>query len=114
MKYIEAWPQMRVGGRAPHGARGLKWQRGAGPESGSGSRPARGAWIEIADGVKINGNVTSRPARGAWIEIDMLQILNPVIESRPARGAWIEIGSTGRHAEGRHGRAPHGARGLKS
>ena len=34
-----------------------------------GSRPARGAWIEMPLEVKIPTRGWSRPARGAWIEI---------------------------------------------
>ena len=33
--------------RAPHGARGLKWDDLAAAGRDRGSRPARGAWIEI-------------------------------------------------------------------
>ena len=78
--------------RAPHGARGLKsFLAFSGAESCS-SRPARGAWIEIADLTEARHGAASRPARGAWIEIP-----------------WVfpVAYKTG-------GRAPHGARGLKS
>ena len=56
----------------------------------------------------------SRPTRGAWIEI-----LAPVFAvfpawSRPTRGAWIEIRIVDGDSTPRFGRAPHGARGLKS
>ena len=34
--------------------------------------------------------------------------------SRPARGAWIEMLIRSRIASNMYGRAPHGARGLKS
>ena len=33
--------------RAPHGARGLKWLYGYTKTYSEGSRPARGAWIEM-------------------------------------------------------------------
>ena len=34
----------------------------------------------------------SRPARGAWVEIAVPSWnLNPISTSRPARGAWVEI-----------------------
>ena len=56
----------------------------------------------------------SRPARGAWIDIASSRNVVCVTNlSRPARGAWIEI------TKGRPlrlcstGRAPQGARGLK-
>ena len=78
------------------------------------SRPARGAWIEIANWWEKLKHGTSRPARGAWIEIDRLGgdamdakrrapqgarglkcrslgQLGAVAASRPARGAWIEM-----------------------
>ena len=55
----------------------------------------------------------SRPARGAWIEIGRrpTPLTRPM--SRPARGAWIEIRYRPRIRRCSHGRAPHGARGLK-
>ena len=37
------------------------------------SRPARGAWIEIAALCAVLASASSRPARGAWIEIGMAQ-----------------------------------------
>ena len=39
--------------------------------------------IKSADG--------SRPARGAWIEIWRVRIMVDGERSRPARGAWIEM-----------------------
>ena len=36
-------------GRAPHGARGLKWQRDGMHHRMKRSRPTRGAWIEIVE-----------------------------------------------------------------
>ena len=56
--------------RAPQGARGLKfdivYDRFAAPES----RPARGAWVEIAiPAISDVKRLSSRPARGAWVEI---------------------------------------------
>ena len=48
--------------------------------------------------MKYDGHVVdlaalvSRPARGAWIEIALAMCLRLMIAtSRPARGAWIEI-----------------------
>ena len=32
------------------------------------SRPARDAWIETIEDIKINDCLVSRPARDAWIE----------------------------------------------
>ena len=37
------------------------------------SRPARGAWIEIAVGAAAKAAQTSRPARGAWIEMFVIE-----------------------------------------
>ena len=59
-----------AGSRAPHGARGLKWSVDLNTTPISPSRPARGAWIEIAHVFVILAHLArSRPARGAWIEI---------------------------------------------
>ena len=56
--------------RSPHGERGLKYCVFTVHSSVSPSLPARGAWIEIFEGL-TSPTVTSRslPARGAWIEI---------------------------------------------
>ena len=35
--------------------------------------------------------VESRPARGAWVEIAIVTNTIPPASSRPARGAWVEI-----------------------
>ena len=84
-------PDGRTRGRAPHGARGLKYSMRT----------------------RVQGSLTSRPAWGAWIEIRNTAQPSRPCRSRPAWGAWIEIRG------GRHGcrrsrcRAPHGARGLK-
>ena len=56
------------------------------------SRPARGAWVEMA--IRFSLNVLrrwSRPARGAWVEIYVQFDKLTFISSRPARGAWVEI-----------------------
>ena len=57
----------------------------------SGSRPARGAWIEILIALFLALLPLSRPARGAWIEIQVIDVADGVL----------------------NGRAPQGARGLK-
>ena len=36
-------------------------------------------------------SIVSRPARGAWIEIAIWSAQAGLSVSRPARGAWIEI-----------------------
>ena len=57
----------------------------------------------------------SRPAWGAWIEIAAAyRIQIPNRQSRPAWGAWIEIRRSRCRWPVPTGRAPHGARGLKS
>ena len=55
------------------------------------SRPAWGAWIEIASAIDQLKSVESRPAWGAWIEMFIGKGLEMLNESRPAWGAWIEI-----------------------
>ena len=137
LKYEVPLRDIYRNGRAPQGARGLKWARYLPRGFACGSRPARGAWIEIrpphrplpltsrrapqgARGLKSCGGgrgvrcKRSRPARGAWIEIS--EIASPRYSplSRPARGAWIEITRYRREKQWSICRAPQGARGLKS
>ena len=101
--------------RAPQGARGLKCRRRNTPNKSGMSRPARGAWIEMAASPRsCRGRSPSRPARGAWIEIRRSHAASRAhASSRPARGAWIEMLTVkcGRRAGA--SRAPQGARGLK-
>ena len=78
-------------GRAPHGARGLKYQR-----QGSGRRRPRRA-PHGARGLKFIGS----------------KIPAVRLRSRPAWGAWIEMLSPFSYLCSCLGRAPHGARGLK-
>ena len=59
------------------------------------SRPARGAWIEMAHTPAGGPRPPSRPARGAWIEMSLRTAIVFFTRSRPARGAWIEIGLPG-------------------
>jgi len=54
--------------RVPRGARGLKLLSKAKWPDWSGSRPARGAWIETSFPLTAASVRRSRPARGAWIE----------------------------------------------
>ena len=50
LKFVLGHPLGAEVGRAPHGARGLKSRDTLTVVTGiSGSRPARGAWIEMAD-----------------------------------------------------------------
>ena len=78
-------------GRAPHGARGLKfWNSAEGALAGE-SRPAWGAWIEIVTKAVTLDRIVGRAPHGA-------------------RG----LKCTGNiPAVEKAGRAPHGARGLK-
>ena len=58
----------------------------------SKSRPARGAWVEIAkEYYESKDSTSSRPARGAWVEMMSTYVLRLDYASRPARGAWVEI-----------------------
>ena len=60
------------------------------------SRPARGAWIEIASARVKSIFQRSRAPRGArGLKCHGALIRGRVLESRPARGAWIEIGLSG-------------------
>ena len=79
------------GSRAPQGARGLKSIRRKDRGQRTKSRPARGAWVEIA----VETNHEIKPM------------------SRPARGAWVEIKTSGGACKSSARRAPQGARGLK-
>ena len=99
-------------GRAPHGARGLKFVRDdIGPASRSRApHGARGLKFHL---LLVLGLDTSRAPHGAR-GLKSLCCLPSThhLPSRPTRGAWIEIGQRG----GDNlifSRAPHGARGLK-
>jgi len=59
-------------GRAPLGARGLKFHGFLAAISPGASRPAWGAWIEMELTARKIFPVESRPAWGAWIEIECL------------------------------------------
>ena len=54
--------------RAPHGARGLKLILFWGLFLPEQSRPARGAWVETGKALPPEKKCKSRPARGAWVE----------------------------------------------
>ena len=55
----------------------------------------------------------SRPARGAWVEIATAASRVQLWQSRPARGAWVEITFREGYGIDQIRRAPQGARGLK-
>ena len=78
------------------------------------SRPARGAWIEIAISLSENPASASRAPQGArGLKFDAEHIGGCLAVSRPARGAWIEMSRTRTSSSWSTGRAPQGARGLK-
>ena len=69
LKFVPPSRMPPLRGRAPHGARGLKFHDGVAGIAAFQSRPhgARGLKLNLESKPKlING---SRPARGAWIEI---------------------------------------------
>ena len=51
-------------GRAPHGARGLKYAEVHGDAVVIGSRPARGAWIEMAFPASLSPAALVAPRTG--------------------------------------------------
>ena len=51
-------------GRAPQGARGLKWQRPLPCGRKRQSRPARGAWVEICRVISLCGALPVAPRKG--------------------------------------------------
>ena len=74
LKFRQRWCFVLQNGRAPQGARGLKFlrqRRGYRPER---SRPARGAWVEIELPDEVIDAMLSRPARGAWVEISFVVV----------------------------------------
>ena len=106
-------PNQSIIGRAPQGARGLKFMFSLINLRLFPSRPARGAWVEILlDDYDVEGKM-SRPARGAWVEMISSFHLVPQNKSRPARGAWVEINIPVLAHNQYPCRAPQGARGLK-
>ena len=60
---IQAWAKFRIG-RAPQGARGLKFINQLKQEGIDTSRPARGAWIEIPVGSALVTAVSVAPRKG--------------------------------------------------
>ena len=80
-------------GRAPHGARGLKYHCRIYDNNTFVSRPARGAWIEITRSASPRWRRSCRAPHGARglkykVHSDRFSAQR---QSRPARGAWIEI-----------------------
>ena len=82
---------MALAGRAPYGARGLKFITPQQKTIVDRSRPVWGAWIEILCQMILQKTLMSRPVWGAWIEITKCLRTLTQSESRPVWGAWIEI-----------------------
>ena len=79
------------------------------------SRPARGAWIEIRIRYPWSAQQESRPARGAWIEIALGNLKSLLVGGRAPQGArGLKSGNKCHIQQVHFGRAPQGARGLKS
>ena len=101
-------------GRAPHGARGLKYGGRPNRYAGKYCRAPHGArglkWNNLlpCDDLQV-----SRPTRGAWIEIDLMTTFDEMSNRRAPHGArglkFLVLAPLCIYP----GRAPHGARGLK-
>ena len=65
-------------------------------------------------GAALLRGLESRPVWGAWIEITLIHYPLMNGSSRPVWGAWIEIMLFVPDSLDDMGRAPYGARGLKS
>ena len=115
LKFALLWPRrFRTGRRAPHGARGLKCHFCEQGKVKPPSRPARGARIEILSTRTALTFAMSRPARGARIEIQSDPCSVSVYKGRAPHGArGLKFSLTFKFIRG-DCRAPHGARGLKS
>ena len=126
----------RSSGRAPRGARGLKYDIARHNSDGFASCPSRGTWIEMPDPDQESGHPESRAPRGArglkWVGDQLLnghdrraprgarglKYLRFDCDrgcgwSCPSRGTWIEIMSCPAAFKLAARRAPRGARGLK-
>ncbi|EEX75958.1 hypothetical protein SELSPUOL_02686 [Selenomonas sputigena ATCC 35185] len=100
-------------GRAPHGARGLKFQNGYKLGDRQMSRPTRGAWIEISITRCLATALTVAPHAGAWIEMAKSNVKQDgKRESRPTRARGLKSGTTPRQKDA-HASRPTRARGLK-
>ena len=87
---IDPMPSMI--GRAPRGARGLKYTHDGVHIAGGASRPSRGAWIEMQNQRLIIAHVHRRAPRGArGLKYIVTKRGVCPVKSRPSRGAWIEI-----------------------
>ena len=73
-------------GRAPQGARGLKYIDSGTLKDSEESRPARGAWVEISIPALTHNQYPSRPARGAWVEMMKNVSPNQSIIVAPRKG----------------------------
>ena len=91
LKYLYYFLLPLIIGRAPHGARGLKFRRQHGQKCRPRRAPHGARGLKSGSGGRLTNRSVSRPTRGAWIEICRNQ---------------------GEHG-GCNGRTPHGVRGLK-
>ena len=87
MKFDRAVVLYAKAGRAPYGARGLKFVAIATLLVSLGSRPIRGAWIEILPlQSPAPAERRSRPIRGAWIDIGMVAGIVQITQVAPHTG----------------------------
>ena len=63
--YVVEWDLQEWDGRAPQGARGLKWLTDSEEVEELRSRPARGAWVEIFLPLYELGSYDRRAPQGA-------------------------------------------------
>ena len=100
--------------RAPHGARGLKFCIPVQNPKANYCRAPHGARGLKYSGSERHPSLCGRAPHGArGLKCDEIRMGKPCCWSRPTRGAWIEIKPPVAFAACRR-RAPHGARGLKS
>ena len=81
-------------GRAPYGARGLKFEAPVQGTQGDGRAPygARGLKSH-SPSFCVFCIIWSRPVWGAWVEIDLSELTRALsdVPSRPVWGAWVEM-----------------------
>ena len=74
---------------APARGRGLKYADAV-VGDGAGSRPRKGAWIEIGIDHRVSRDSQVAPARGRGLKYADA-VVGDGAGSRPRKGAWIEI-----------------------
>ena len=85
-----------LGGRPPHGGRGLKFNLLDADRFAAWSSPSRGTWIEMSTGRSRSSGAKSSPSRGTWIEMRVERGKMETGKSSPSRGTWIEMLCLGR------------------